>query len=101
MKLLKVLLITMVAVVLAFAQQPSSDPDAAKKQAEEEERTSTKFIEGICSTCHDAQLITDTRATKDEWLDILKNMNGKGAGLSEQDVELMANYLSKKYGPEK
>jgi hypothetical protein len=81
----------------AFAQEPPPGSDAPRTETEEE-RTAKKFIEGVCSTCHDSQLITETKATTDEWLDILKNMNGKGAGLSETDVELLANYLSKEYG---
>jgi cytochrome c553 len=95
----KVVLILALAAV-AFAQQPPSENPASTET--EEERTAKKFIEGVCSTCHDSELITETRATKDEWTDILKNMNGKGAGLSETDVELLANYLTKNYGkPEK
>jgi cytochrome c553 len=93
---LRVVLLLLLVAAFAFAQEPPpSEPDA-KKEAEEE-RTAKKFIDGICSTCHDSMLITETKATKQEWLDIIKNMNGKGAGLSEQDVELLAEYLTKKY----
>lgn len=63
-----------------------------------DERTAKKFIDGVCSTCHDSDLITTAKATKEEWLDIVKRMNAKGAGLSEQDVELLAGYLAKNYG---
>jgi cytochrome c553 len=92
-----VLLIVVVAV-FAFAQTPAVAPEEAAKQAEEE-KVSKKHINGICSTCHGADLIEGTRATRQEWLDILNNMNGKGAGLSETDLEMMANYLARKYPP--
>jgi cytochrome c553 len=62
------------------------------------ERTAKRFIEGICSSCHDSDFIKGTEATKDEWMDIVRRMNGKGAGLSETDVELLADYLAKNYG---
>ena len=66
--------------------------------ASEVERTANKHIEGIYSTCHAATLIRETQATKEEWLDIVKRMNSKGAGLSEADVELLADYLARNYG---
>jgi cytochrome c5 len=67
--------------------------------ASQDEKTAQRFIEGICASCHDSTFIKETRATKEEWLDIVRNMNGKGAGLSERDVELLADYLAKNYGP--
>jgi len=66
-----------------------------------EEKTAKRFIEGICSSCHDSNFIKGTEGTKEEWLDIVNRMNGKGAGLSERDVELLAEYLAKNYGPKK
>ena len=98
--LVGILLCILLIAVSALAVQvdPPQEEDS-KKQTEEEERTAKKFIDGICSTCHDSTLINETKVTKQEWLDIVKNMNGKGAGLSEQDVELLASYLARNYGP--
>jgi len=73
-------------------------PRTEKAPTDEVERTVKKHIEGICSTCHTASLIRETQATKEEWLDIVKKMNSKGAGLSDADVELLADYLAKNYG---
>jgi hypothetical protein len=76
----------------------NSGPSAAAVPTSEVERTAQKHIDGICSTCHEASLIRETQATKEEWLDIVRRMNGKGAGLSESDVELLADFLAKNYG---
>jgi hypothetical protein len=65
----------------------------------EEDRTAEKHIMGICSTCHDSDLIRTTTATRDEWLEIVKKMNSKGAGLSDTDVDLLTDYLARKYRP--
>ena len=59
-----------------------------------------KFIEGICTSCHDAGLILSTKATKQGWFDIITRMNGKDAGLSPRDVDLLVDYLASRYGPE-
>jgi cytochrome c5 len=64
-----------------------------------EEKIAKRYIEGICSSCHDAGLIRSTEATKQEWLDIVTRMNGLDAGVSQRDVELLVDYLARKYGP--
>ncbi|HEY6343954.1 MAG TPA: hypothetical protein VIY49_20860 [Bryobacteraceae bacterium] len=64
-----------------------------------EEKIAKRYIEGICSSCHDAGLIRSTEATKQEWFDIVTRMNGLDAGVSQRDVELLVDYLASKYGP--
>jgi mono/diheme cytochrome c family protein len=69
-----------------------SDPDA--------DRTARRYVDGICSSCHGSDVIAGTRGTRAEWVEIVKKMNGKGAGLSDADVELLGDYLAKTYPPE-
>ena len=64
-----------------------------------EEKIAKRYIEGICSSCHDAGLIRATEATKQEWFDIVTRMNGLDAGVSQRDVDLLVDYLARKYGP--
>ena len=77
---------------------PESSAAAAKPDSPEE-KTARRYIEGICSSCHDAGLIRSTEATKEQWLDIVTRMNGKDAGVSQRDVDLLVDYLASKYGP--
>jgi hypothetical protein len=76
---------------------PAANSGSSSSTSPADEKTALRFVEGICSSCHDSQLITDTQGTKDEWLEIVNRMNGKGSGLAEQDVTLLVNYLSQKY----
>lgn len=64
------------------------------------EKTARRYIEGICSSCHDAGLIRATQATRQEWLDIVTRMNGLDAGVSQRDVDILVDYLAGKYGPQ-
>ncbi|HEX4133343.1 MAG TPA: hypothetical protein VHY84_01880 [Bryobacteraceae bacterium] len=77
---------------------PLSSAVAAKPDSPEE-KIAKRYIEGICSSCHDAGLIRSTQATKQEWLDIVTRMNGLDAGVSQRDVDLLVDYLASKYGP--
>jgi len=76
---------------------PESSAAAAEPDSPEE-KIAKRYIEGICSSCHDAGLIRSTEATKQEWFDIVTRMNGLDAGVSQRDVELLVNYLASKYG---
>jgi cytochrome c5 len=79
---------------------PESSAAAAKPDSQEE-KIAKRYIEGICSSCHDAGLIRSTEATKQEWYDIVMRMNGLDAGVSERDVDVLVDYLASKYGPKK
>jgi cytochrome c5 len=72
---------------------------AAAKPDTPEEKIAKRYIEGICSSCHDAGLIRSTKATKEEWFEIVTRMNGKDAGVSARDVDILVDYLASKYGP--
>ena len=74
---------------------------SATKSDSPEEKIAKRYIEGICSSCHDAGLIRSTEATRDEWFDIVMRMNGLDAGVSARDVDVLVDYLASKYGPKK
>jgi cytochrome c5 len=74
---------------------------AAAKANSPDEKTAERYINGICSSCHDAGLIRSTEATKKEWYDIVMRMNGLDAGVSARDVDVLVDYLANKYGPKK
>jgi cytochrome c5 len=77
---------------------PESSAAAAKPDSPEE-KIAKRYIEGICSSCHDAGLIRSTKATKQEWFDIVMRMNSLDAGVSRRDVDVLVDYLASKYGP--
>jgi cytochrome c5 len=74
---------------------------ATAKPDSPDEKTARRYVEGICSSCHDTGLIRSTAATKQEWFDIVTRMNGLDAGVSQRDVDLLVDYLARKYGPQK
>src|SRR5215468_5814632 len=67
---------------------------AAAKQDSPEEKIAKRYIEGICSSCHDAGLIRSTEATKEQWLDIVTRMNGLDAGVTTRNDDLLVDYLA-------
>jgi cytochrome c2 len=52
----------------------------------------------ICSTCHELERIREQHWTKDEWREETKGMLSEGAAVSDEEVDLILNYLAKNFG---
>jgi cytochrome c5 len=56
-----------------------------------------KMLEDSCTTCHDLDLVSGQKLTKDEWQQIVSSMIAKGASVGEKDVPALVEYLAKTY----
>lgn len=56
-------------------------------------------VEKTCLTCHNAKIATSKPGTEDEWADVVNQMMGKGAVLSDDEVDQVVEYLAKHFGP--
>jgi cytochrome c5 len=59
-----------------------------------------RLVEDICSLCHEWQRIKDHPQTKEQWSGTIKGMIVEGAPVTEEEFQLIVNYLAKNYGPE-
>jgi cytochrome c5 len=71
------------------AGQNSNDADAAGKA----------LVNGICSSCHGADLTTAKQSTRKEWQDVVDRMKSYGAALDEKQTTILLDYLEKNHGP--
>jgi len=55
-----------------------------------------KFLK-ICGSCHDVDIIADLRNTRQEWKDLVYNMKDKGAEATDQECDLIVDYLYKSF----
>ena len=51
-----------------------------------------------CLTCHNSKIATSKPGTEDEWADVVNQMMGKGAVLSDDEVDQVVEYLAKHFG---
>lgn len=58
-----------------------------------------KVLEEKCLQCHDMALITDKRATKEEWTDTIEMMKLSGAVLEDMETTVLIDYLAANLGP--
>jgi hypothetical protein len=88
--LLLCLFIIFVACLTPISQSTAAPPTEADGASLMEER---------CSTCHSLDRIKQAKKTRDQWVQTVKSMVGKGAQLSATEQSSVIDYLSKTYGP--
>jgi mono/diheme cytochrome c family protein len=53
------------------------------------------LIQGRCNSCHSADLVLQTRRPKAAWRDLINEMVGKGAQVSDPEADQIQAYLEK------
>jgi cytochrome c2 len=57
------------------------------------------LFEDSCSSCHSLARISDYALTKAEWFEETKGMISEGTVLTDEELDLLLNYLAKNFGP--
>jgi cytochrome c5 len=52
----------------------------------------------VCTQCHAAEPIATLRHTKDEWKDLLLDMKGMGADATDDECNVIIDYLAQNFG---
>ena len=60
-----------------------------------------EIVGTVCQQCHGLESITSSKHTLGEWRDLVTYMVSLGAQLQDEEVEIVAQYLAKKFGPER
>ena len=59
-----------------------------------------EIVETVCAQCHGLSIIVNARHPLDEWRNVVYDMVSEGAPLLDDEVETVAQYLAKHFGPE-
>ena len=60
-----------------------------------------KLVEDICSLCHEWERVKDHELTRDQWAGVIKGMIFEGAPVTDEEFNLIVDYLAKNYGKTK
>jgi mono/diheme cytochrome c family protein len=52
-----------------------------------------------CAACHAPVIITSKRYSADKWAELVEQMIGRGARVTDADFDPLVDYLAAKYGP--
>lgn len=86
-------------VQLAAAQAAPAPKSGSGGAASLPEGAGKQILLKSCTSCHSVETITANRNTGDGWADVVSQMIGRGANISDDDAETLVEYLAKNYGP--
>ena len=69
-------------------------------QSELPEGEGKEIVETVCTQCHGLRTTTDANYPLAEWRNVVFDMVSEGAPLLDEEVETVAQYLAKYFGPE-
>ena len=56
-----------------------------------------KLLDDVCTVCHDLDLVSGQKLSKEDWQAVVNSMVAKGAALEAKDVPVLVEYLAKTY----
>jgi mono/diheme cytochrome c family protein len=77
---------------------PTPDTPAPAGPTDAADAAGKAIVDGACSSCHAADLITSKKATRTEWSGIVDRMKGYGLTIDEPQTKTLLDYLEKTYG---
>ena len=60
-----------------------------------------EIVERTCGQCHALETVLRSRLSRKQWEARIDEMIAKGAKLSDEDIDRIADYLAEHYGPAK
>ena len=85
-----VVMVTAALLVTGCASKPSAESIAKGKE----------LAYSRCTTCHAASTFEHHRYSRAEWLSVIKRMMEHGAQYTSEEKDLLADFLSTKFGKE-
>jgi len=82
-----------IGLVVMLSVASGSTPDSKKK--EEQGRA---LVLDVCTSCHDMARVKGQALSKEEWAGLIKGMLSEGAPVSDDEMELIVDYLAKHFG---
>jgi cytochrome c5 len=56
-------------------------------------------LQDVCLQCHGAAVVTSRLRSQDEWTEVVSRMVGSGAQLTDDEYQLVIEYLTAHFGP--
>jgi cytochrome c5 len=75
----------------------NAKPAAQQAQSGNTDAAAKKILEDACTTCHDLDLVSGQRYSKDDWQNVVNSMIAKGAAMGEKDIPVLVEFLAKTY----
>jgi hypothetical protein len=71
----------------------ASSPDSTKR-----EERAHQLVADVCTSCHDLARVKVQALSKEEWAGLIKGMVSEGAAVSDEEMDLIVDYLARHFG---
>ncbi|HET9389322.1 MAG TPA: cytochrome c [Steroidobacteraceae bacterium] len=92
-------ILTSLAGAGALGQQPTAAQPTPSAPVQLPDGDGKALVEHACSQCHSLETVTRSHLTRKQWAGRIDQMIAKGAKLSDDDIDVVADYLAKHFGP--
>jgi len=79
-------------LIFAADQKPKTESERLAKGKD--------LIDSVCFWCHEPERMETQHLAKKEWASLLKGMIYEGPPVTDDEFEMIVEYLAKHYGPE-
>lgn len=105
MKTVKIAVLPVVLMLLLVAVSSACSGGAATPPSPDTPSPTTAraldgptLLQQVCTRCHSLARVEREQKTFDEWDATVQRMRGKGATLTDQEAQALAEYLAETYG---
>jgi competence protein ComEA len=100
LKLLAVSVVIALPFIYATGQSNSAKPGTPDPAiAKLPNGPGKELIVKKCTSCHSVQSIVSKRNSADDWAQVVSQMIGRGATISDDDADTIVDYLATNFGP--
>ena len=85
--------VTLLLAGVAAAETGPAQPVATDK--------ARRLVLDVCTSCHDLKRVKIQHLSREEWRGVIKGMIFEGAPVTDEEFDLIVDYLAKNYGPAK
>jgi mono/diheme cytochrome c family protein len=79
--------------------QPQTKPQPQPAEHPLPDGPGKEIVSRACVKCHSLDVVTNKRASQDEWAKTVDDMLNRGAELSDDEADKVVDYLSKNFKP--
>lgn len=90
---------SVLAMGLQFASAQAPAPKPGPNAPSLPDGPGKEIVQKSCISCHSIETVTKNRNTADGWADVISQMIGRGANISDDDAETVVEYLATHFGP--
>ena len=95
------LAVLLVAAVLMADGKPVASSERVSGDNAERIAKGKDLVDSICFWCHEPELMRAKRLSKAEWASLISGMIFEGAPVTNEEFDMITDYLAATYGPAK